>query len=189
MKALSFIKRFNPVGFLISVFVLAFAWPVYSYMIKGSEVRLDTSDFDGNLSSTTNTAQKLADVIDQLPLAGDAYDKIEFIIDSRGGVITAGSSGTKAVSSGGTITSWEITSSSSGSAVVDIQKTTYGNFPNSFASIAASAKPTLSASVKNQDLTLTGWTTSLTKGDRVRAVVDSADITGVVVITLYVTKG
>lgn len=68
MKALSFIKRFNPVGFLISVFVLAFAWPVYSYMIKGSEVRLDTSDFDGNLSSTTNTAQKLADVIDQLSI-------------------------------------------------------------------------------------------------------------------------
>lgn len=54
----------------------------------------------------------------------------------------------------------------SGSIVVDIWKVPYTSFPpTSGNSITASARPTLSSAQKYQDATLTGWTTSIAKGD------------------------
>jgi hypothetical protein len=51
----------------------------------------------------------------------------------------------------------------SGSAVVDVKTVAYASYtgPASAASIAASAKPTLSSAIKAQDSTLTGWTKTL----------------------------
>lgn len=115
------------------------------------------------------------------------YDKIEFIIDGRGKVITAGASGHKVVPWDCTITKWEVVSSASGSIVVDIKKSTYAAF-DTFSSIAGTEKPTLAAARKNTNLVLSSWTKSLSVGDRLQALVDSADINGVAVVTLYVTK-
>lgn len=47
---------------------------------------------------------------------------------------------------------------------VDLKKATYVNMPTT-ASIAGSAKPSLTAARKNTSTTLTGWTTSGTSGD------------------------
>jgi hypothetical protein len=52
-----------------------------------------------------------------------------------------------------------------GSAVVDVLKSTYAGYSGSLTSICASAKPTLSSAIKSQDTTLTGWTTSINAGD------------------------
>jgi hypothetical protein len=65
-----------------------------------------------------------------------------------------------------TITKVTLLADVSGSAVCDIWKDTYANFPPTVGdSICASAKPTLSSAIKYEDSTLTGWTTSITSGD------------------------
>jgi hypothetical protein len=75
----------------------------------------------------------------------------------------------------GTITKVRLLADASGSAVVDIWKDTYANFPPTIAdTITASAKPTLSSAVKYEDATLTGWTTSVTAGDTFIVNLDSA---------------
>lgn len=61
-----------------------------------------------------------------------------------------------------------------GSIVVDIWKDSYANFPPANAdSITASAPVTISAGMKSEDATLTGWTTSIAVGDVLGFNVDS----------------
>ena len=202
---------------LLSVALISLCWFsgvsfADDYQIKGEDVRVDTSEFSGLLNATDNTVQKALEKIDSTassglsdaPADGTTYgrkdgswsvvgtstlpDKIEFIIDSNGSTIAAGASGTKTVPFACTVTGWQITSSASGSAVVDVLRDTYAGFPSGFATIAGSEKPTLSSAVKNQDTSLSTWTTSLAAGDRIRVSVDSANITGVVVVTIFLTR-
>ena len=121
------------------------------------------------------------------PAGSNANEKIEFIIDGRGQAIQSNASGHRPVGFDCTITAWEVVSNVSGSIVVDIKKSTYAAYAV-FNSIAGTEKPTLSAAQKNTDTNLTSFSTSISKGDRIQAVVDSVDINGVVVVTLYVTK-
>jgi hypothetical protein len=92
MKALSFIKKVNPVAALVFGLVLASAWPVYSYMIKGAEVRLDTSQFSQRLGEEEDTVQKAFEKLDTDPSgAGDmlrsTYDQdLSGIVDFAEGV-------------------------------------------------------------------------------------------------------
>lgn len=61
----------------------------------------------------------------------------------------------------------------SGDLIVDIWKDSHANFPPTLAdSITASAKPTITASNKSQDSTLTGWNTSIAAGDILRFNID-----------------
>ena len=87
----------------------------------------------------------------------------------------------------GTITSVELVADQSGSAVVDIWKDTYANYPPTIAdTITASAKPTLSAATKYTDSTLTGWTKAITSGDYLVINVDSASTVCVLTLTLTI---
>ena len=63
-----------------------------------------------------------------------------------------------------------------GTAVVDIWKDTYANYPPTVAdTITAAAKPTLAGPViKNEDTTLTGWTVAVSAGDALIFNLDSA---------------
>jgi hypothetical protein len=83
-----------------------------------------------------------------------------------------------------TITSWTIVSSQTGSIVVDVWKSNYSSFPPT-SSIAGTEKPTLSSQNKNQDLTLTTWTTTINADDIIRFNVDSC--TGIQKVTLSIT--
>lgn len=88
----------------------------------------------------------------------------------------------------GTITRASIFADVSGSCVIDVWKDTYANYPPTVAdTIAASAKPTLSTAIKNDDSTLTGWTTSVTAGDVFGFNVDSATTVTRVVVVLEIT--
>ncbi|MEN3329003.1 MAG: hypothetical protein V7638_3810 [Acidobacteriota bacterium] len=62
-----------------------------------------------------------------------------------------------------------------GSAVVNVQVATYTNYPT-MTNICASAKPTLTAALKNEDATLTGWTTLLSQGMAVKFILESTSL-------------
>ncbi len=88
----------------------------------------------------------------------------------------------------GTITAAEVVADVSGSIVIDIWKDVYGSFPPTIAdTIVASAKPTLSTAQTSTDSTLTGWTTSVTKGDYLFFHVDSVSTLTKALVTLKVT--
>jgi hypothetical protein len=73
-----------------------------------------------------------------------------------------------------TITKVTLLADQTGSAVLDIWKDTYANFPPTIAdSICGSSKPTLSSAIKYEDSTLSTWTTSITAGDVLGFYLDS----------------
>ena len=80
---------------------------------------------------------------------------------------------------------WTIVADASGSIVIDVWKDTYANYPPTSAdTITDSAKPTLSSAQKNQDLTLTGWTTAFAKGDWLKFNIDSASTVKLVTLSI-----
>ena len=73
--------------------------------------------------------------------------------------------------------------------VVDIWKDTHANFPPVDAdSITASAVPTISSGVKDEDVTLTGWTTQIDAGDWLYFNVDSVTSAKFCSVNLEVLK-
>lgn len=110
-------------------------------------------------------------------------------IDGGGVAITTGVKGFVQVPFGMTVTAWRLVADVSGSIVVDVWKDTYGNFPPTVAdTIAASAKPTLASAQKNEDTTLTGWTTAIAAGDYLGWNVDSAATVTRVTLQLIGTR-
>lgn len=110
-------------------------------------------------------------------------------IDGGGSAVTTGVKGYITIPYNCTITGWDIFSDVSGSIVVDVWKDTYANFPPTVAdTIAGSEKPTLSSAVKNQDNSLSTWTTSVSSGDIIGFNVDSASTLTRVNLTIKVLK-
>lgn len=114
-------------------------------------------------------------------------DSFGVTVDGAGVALTTGSKGYKSIPWDCTITGWVVTAKEVGSIVFDVKKSTYAGFPTT-SSIAGSEKPTLSSSQKNQDLSLSTWTTSLTAGDVVEFVVDSASTVTRATLTILVSK-
>jgi hypothetical protein len=106
----------------------------------------------------------------------DLTSTIIFIKDSGNSavVLDTGIMGDLQIDFACTITGVSMLGDQSGSAVVDIWKDTYANYPPTDAdSITASAPPTISGTTKSTDTTLTGWTTSISAGDTLRFNLDS----------------
>jgi hypothetical protein len=122
--------------------------------------------------------------------AGSAMlGSLGLVIDGAGSAITTGVKGYLRVPYACTINSVEIVADQSGSIVIDVWRDTYANFPPTVGdTIVASAKPTLSSAQKNQDTTLTGWTTSLSEGDYLAFNVDSATTVTRVALTIKATR-
>jgi hypothetical protein len=98
-------------------------------------------------------------------------------IDGGGAVISTGIVADVIIPYDMVITSWTIIADQVGSIVIDIWKDTYANYPGVVGdSITGSAKPTITAAIKNQSSTLTGWTTTVSAGDIARFNVDSVSI-------------
>ena len=107
-------------------------------------------------------------------------------IDGGGSVLTTGIKGDVSIPFAGTITKVRLLADQSGSIVIDIWKDSYANYPPTVAdTITASAKPTISAAIKSEDATLTGWTTAIVAGDTLRFNVDS--VTSITRVTLELT--
>jgi hypothetical protein len=116
--------------------------------------------------------------------------EINVTFDGGGSVLTTGAKDVYLqVPYAGTITSARLLADQSGSIVIDVWKDTYANFPPTVAdTITASAKPTLSAALKSEDTTLTGWTTSVSSGDILEFNIDSVSTIEKCILTLEITK-
>jgi hypothetical protein len=113
---------------------------------------------------------------------------IGITIDGSGSAITTGSKGYISVPYSCTINNNTIVADQAGSIVIDVKKSTYAGFPTT-TSICAAAKPTIVApNQKSTDSTLTGWTTTVTSGDIIEFVVDSAATITKATLTLGITK-
>lgn len=119
----------------------------------------------------------------QIGSSGATFGAISLAISGAGGVITTGSKGYINVPYNCTIDSWYIVSSVTGSIVVDVKKSTYATFPNT-TSIAGSEPPTLTNQIKNQDLSFTSFQPTITSGDVLEFVVNSASTVTNVNVTL-----
>lgn len=114
---------------------------------------------------------------------------IIYVIDGGGVAITTGIKGNLEIPFSCTIHRATLLADQSGSIVVNIWKTPYASYPPTVADkITASAPPTITASDKSQDTTLTGWTTTITSGDTLRFNVDSVSAITRVTLSLQVTK-
>ena len=99
---------------------------------------------------------------------------INFLIDGGGSVITTGIKGDIEIPFDCTIISVSLLADQSGSIKVDIWKDSYTNYPPTDAdTITGGNEPEISSGIKDQDSTLTSWTTSLSAGDILRINVDS----------------
>ena len=120
--------------------------------------------------------------------AGGSIRGIEFIIDGGGTTITTGVKGYLEIPFACTINRATILADQSGSIVGDIWKDTYANYPPVDGdSITASAPVTISSATKNQDSSLSGWTTSISAGDILGYNVDSISTCERVTVSLKVT--
>ena len=142
-------------------------------------------------NATTPTLETTA-LTFALPTGSGGGDTVgQFIVgwDGGGSAITAGTIVDVLAPFTGTITGWTLLADASGSAVVDIWKDVYANFPPTVAdTITASAKPTLTSATKATSSTLTGWTTAVTAGDILRFNLDSASTITRLLLVLDYTR-
>jgi hypothetical protein len=144
---------------------------------------LDTTS-NGFVKTTSGTGAISIDTSTYLTTSPQVFG---ITIDGGGSAITTGVKGYVTVPYTGTISRWDILADQSGSIVIDVWKDTYANFPPTVAdTIAGSEKPTLSSAQKNQDTSLSSWTTSVTAGDVIGFNVDSATTVTRVTLTVKV---
>lgn len=106
----------------------------------------------------------------------------DYLLDAGNLSITTGVKSAIEIPFACTITAVRLFASSSGSIVVDLNKSSgYAGLPT-LTSICASAKPTLSSAQKYEDTTLTGWTTAVAQGDWIAPEVES--VSGLTLCTI-----
>lgn len=124
---------------------------------------------------------------DASPSTANRTRQIGITVDGGGAVLTTGVKGYRSFPVAGTITGVRLLADQTGSVVFDIWKDTYANYPPTVAdTITAAAKPTISASNKSEDTTLTGWTTSVSAGDVFGFNIDSVSTITRVVLELTI---
>lgn len=143
----------------------------------------------GMLFTAENVEDALAEVKALADTVPTAMGTITFIIDGGGSTISTGVAGFLEIPFDCTIQQVTMLADQTGTIVVDIWKDTYANYPpDNSDSITASAVPTITSAVKSQDLTLTGWTTSVSAGDILGFNVDNVTDVQRVTIALEVLK-
>lgn len=146
------------------------------------------ADYSSTYTNRSLVDKEYVDNVTAVP-AGATAGSFGITIDGGGSAITTGVKGYVEIPYDGTITGWTILADQTGSCVIDVWKDTYANFPPTVAdTIAGSEKPTLSSAIKNEDLTLTTWTTSVTTGDIIAFNVDSASTVTRVTLSIKITK-
>lgn len=118
---------------------------------------------------------------------------VQFIIDGGGSAIATGVKGYLHFDFACVISEVTMLADQSGSIVVDIWKSAYsafapGTHPVVGDTITGASVPTISAGVKYQDSTLTGWTTAVSADDVIAFNVNSATTITRVTVDLKVTR-
>ena len=94
---------------------------------------------------------------------------LPFIVDTAGNPMRTGVKGDLMLPCACTLTGVRVLANVVGSLVVDIWRDTYANYPpTSGDTICGSTRPTLAEEIRHENLSLTGWSTSLSVGDILR---------------------
>ena len=96
-------------------------------------------------------------------------------VDGGGSVISTGIKSDIRIPYGATITKVTLLANTTGNIVFDVWSTVYANYPPTVSNsiTGTTAKPTITAAVKTESSTLTGWVTTITSGDCIRFNVDT----------------
>jgi hypothetical protein len=142
-----------------------------------------------NLSGATFTGTVNASILNATTLSATTYYNIPTSFgtgaNGGGGTISTGVTGYFVIGYTGRITGWDLIGSTSGTAVVDIWKTTGSTLPTVLNSITASAKPRITEGVYSGSTTLTGWSgLSYNAGDKFGFNIDL--VTGFTTLTLTI---
>ena len=134
----------------------------------------------------TITGDATTDTVTLAPTTNLRTASFGITIDGGGSAITTGVKGYVTIPFGMTITGWDILADQNGSIVIDVWKDTYANYPPTVAdTIAGTEKPTISATNKNQDASLSTWSTAVVAGDVVGFNVDSVSALTRVTLVVY----
>ena len=185
----------NPSGYITGVDLSNYTTTNYvtgvSGYLQGQITSLDnatgtyvTTGQTGSFVTTSQTGQFVA--TGQTGFLGKTA--IGITIDGAGSAITAGSKGSISIPYNCTLASATLVADQVGSIVIDIKKSTYASFPTTSSIVGAGTKPTLSSAQKYTDSSLTNWTKTISAGDVLEYVVDSASTVTKVTLTLGATK-
>lgn len=161
-----------------------------TYTSSGTSLSRDTINASTNGGAAVNFTAAPAVSITILAVDLDNTRVIGYGFDGGGVPITTGVAGAGVrIPFDCILQSVTLQANVSGSIVIDIWKDTYANYPPTVAdSICASAKPTISAATKSEDLTLTGWTKTITAGDILYFNVDSCSTITACTLTLKASR-
>ena len=145
-----------------------------------------TTTFGGVKDIAAITSKFVTSIVNGQPALGSRVASLNFVIDGGGSTPATGAYGQINVPVACTITGYVITADQSGSAVVDVLRSTYSGFPTT-SSLASSDKPTLSSVQKNENLSVSVWTTALAAGDQLQANLNSVTTCTRLNLTINVT--
>lgn len=139
------------------------------------EPEVDYTILDDQITFTVAPSGGSDSFIVAMATTADLTRTINYVVDASPNTVGVGVKGQVTIDVTGTIESWTLVSDTPGNLVVDVQKTTYQNYP-SFSSITGTEKPTLTNQAKNKDDGLSTWNTILNAGDILRFEVESCDL-------------
>lgn len=140
--------------------------------------------------SGSNVHQALRDLhtrIDALSGNAQVGSQTTLSVTMASNPLTIGYKGSVEMPIAGEITRLRMFSDVVGSIVVDIEKTTFANYPT-MSSICGSSKPTLSGAQKLENTALTGWSKSLAAGDILTFEVESVATIKRVTLVLTIVR-
>jgi hypothetical protein len=155
--------------------------PIYA---GGNSIQALTGDVTASASSPS---QSVAATLATSYKSGSC----SVVFDGAGGVIASGTTAYAQVPYNGTIASWTIVSSVSGSCTVTVFKDTYANFPPIISTDNVfTVQPALATQVKNQNLspTFVGSQATVTTGDWIGFTISGITTATWVNLTLSITK-
>src|SRR5258706_3591679 len=122
--------------------------------------------------------------------AGDMFATcIPYVIDGAGSAIVAGVAGDHWIPFACLLTGVTLLADQVGSLEIDLLVDTYANYSPTVAdTIVGGNYPTITATTKYQDLTLTGWTVAIPAGSTLRYNVRSASTVTRVTVSLAASK-
>lgn len=154
----------------------------------------DLMEISKYVAPNTYVSRKIAAQTAANLFANNYQTAIVYEMDGGGLALTTGIKGYITLPFNGTIVSVEILSTSATTATFDIWKTSYTAFdagathPVLADSITDANKPSMVSAVKFLDTTLTGWTTSFSRGDIFAFVITSNSSSQHVTVSLGVSR-
>ena len=120
---------------------------------------------------------------------GGGVGSLQVVIGDGASAVTTGVKGFVEIPYDCLIIAVRLVGDAAGSIVVDIWKDVFANFPPAVAdTITAAAKPTLASAQKYEDVVLTGWTKTISRGDWLAINVDSASTVKQVTLSLTLVR-